>query len=194
MLNARQLGLLIRLTRSHLIARRYFIVNGFDGALTMLGILMGFHVSENVAITTIISAALGAAIALGISGLSSAYISESAEMKNQLRELEEAMAADLGESAHGQAARLVPVIVAIANGAAPLLVSLIITSPLLLAHWQPEWVGQPLEIATMTAFVAIFVLGVILGSISGTFWLWAGLKTLLIALVTGLLIYLINPI
>ena len=40
---ADQLLLFIRITRSQRIARRYFVVNGFDGALTMLGLLMGFY-------------------------------------------------------------------------------------------------------------------------------------------------------
>ena len=35
-----------QITRSDLIARRYFVVNGFDGGLTMLGLLVGFYVSE----------------------------------------------------------------------------------------------------------------------------------------------------
>jgi VIT1/CCC1 family predicted Fe2+/Mn2+ transporter len=39
----------------------------------------------------------------------------------------------------------------------------------------------------------MFLLGVYLGRISGTFWLWAGLRTLLVAAVTAVLIYLASP-
>jgi VIT1/CCC1 family predicted Fe2+/Mn2+ transporter len=39
----------------------------------------------------------------------------------------------------------------------------------------------------------IFLLGVFLGRISATFWLWAGLRTLLVALVTGGAILLLTP-
>jgi hypothetical protein len=34
-----RLRLLVQLTRAHRIARRYFVTNGFDGALTMLGLI-----------------------------------------------------------------------------------------------------------------------------------------------------------
>ena len=85
-----RLRTLLRITHSQGIMRRYFVVNGFDGALTMMGLCMGFYISDQVQIAVVIHACLGAAIALGMSGLSSAYISEAAEKKkeahkNQLR-------------------------------------------------------------------------------------------------------------
>ncbi len=188
-----QFLLFIRITRSQSIARRYFVVNGFDGALTMLGLLMGFYLSDQVALSVAISVCLGAAVALGMSGLTSAYISETVERAHELKNLEDAMIADLGESAHGKAARFMPFLIAIVNGAAPFLIALIIISPLALGHWYPELVLKPLECASLLAFLIIFLLGVFLGRISGHFWLWSGLKTLFIALITTLLIYVISP-
>ena len=69
-----QIKFLLRITDTHDIVRRYFVVNGFDGALAMLGLIVGFIVSTPVEISTTINACLGAAIALGASGISSAYI------------------------------------------------------------------------------------------------------------------------
>ena len=43
MKGASKLALIVQLTRATGIARRYFVVNGFDGALTMLGMLVGFY-------------------------------------------------------------------------------------------------------------------------------------------------------
>jgi hypothetical protein len=40
--------------------------------------------------------------------------------------------------------------------------------------------------------VIIFLLGVFLGRVSGIFWLWSGLQSLAVALVTLGLIYLIS--
>jgi len=190
---ADQLLLFIRITRSQRIARRYFVVNGFDGALTMLGLLMGFYVSDQVALSVAISVCLGAAVALGMSGLTSAYISETAERAHELKVLEEAMITDLGESAHGKAARLMPFLIAVINGLAPFLIALIIVLPLALGHWYPELILKPVEYATVLAFIIIFLLGVFLGRISGHFWLWSGFKTLFIAFITTLLIYVISP-
>ncbi|MBN2701409.1 MAG: hypothetical protein JXR29_08165, partial [Methylothermaceae bacterium] len=66
------LRLLLHITQAHKIARRYLVTNGFDGALTMLGLLMGFYISGGTPLPVIINACFGAAIALVMSGLSSA--------------------------------------------------------------------------------------------------------------------------
>ena len=184
--------LLFSISRSHLIARRYFIVNGFDGALTMLGLLMGFYFSNDVELTIIITASLGTAIALSISGISSAYISEAAEKKQELKKLEDAMMTDLQETAHGEAARFMPFIIALVNGMAPLIFALIIILPLALAQWQPQLITYPIKSSMLIAFILIFFLGVFIGKISDSFWLWAGLRALLIALLTSFLIYTIT--
>ena len=188
-----QLIRLLKITGSQVIARRYFIVNGFDGALTMLGLLVGFYVSEDVRIPIVINACLGVAIALGMSGVSSAYISEAAEKQHELRELEKAMVTDLGKSAHGQAARLVPMFIALVNGMAPLAISLIILLPLWLAPSVEAFTRLPLESAFVMALIIIFSLGVYLGQVSHTFWLWSGLRTLLIAAATTALIFTLSP-
>lgn len=188
-----KLSLLFKIGRVHGIARRYFIVNGFDGALTMLGLIMGFHVSEQVNLPVVVNACLGAAIALGMSGLTSAYISEAAEKKKELRELEDAMVKDLGDSAYGQAARLLPFVIALINGLAPLIISLIIILPLWATSLVLSLPFTPLETALLLALVSTFLLGIFLGRISNTFWLWAGLRTLLIAAATAGLIYLLTP-
>lgn len=188
-----QLIWLLKITRSQVIARRYFIVNGFDGALTMLGLLVGFYVSEDARLPVVINACLGVAIALGVSGVSSAYISEAAEKQRELRELEEAMVTDLGNSAYGQAARLLPMFIAIVNGMAPLAISLVILLPLWIAPSVDPFSTHPLESAFVMALIIIFFLGVYLGQVSQTFWLWAGLRTLLIAAATTAFIFTLSP-
>lgn len=187
-----QLRILLHITRSHGIMRRYFVVNGFDGALTMLGLCMGFYFTDQVQVSVVIHACLGAAIALGMSGVSSAYISESAERKKELLELEQAMQSSLEESHFGKAVRWVPVVIAIVNGAAPFIISVLIMVPLWLHEWRPEFITLPLESAIVLAFFLVFLLGIFLGRISGMFWLWSGIKTLLVALVTALLIFLVS--
>lgn len=188
---ASRASLLLRITRSHGIIRRYFVVNGFDGALTMLGLIMGFSISEPTGLPIIISACLGAAIALGVSGVSSAYISESAERRRALMELEEAMVTDLQDSYHGEAVRWVPLLIALVNGAAPLVISLLIIMPLWLARAGVSLPMPPLQAAIAVALLAIFLLGVFLGRVAGISWLRSGIRTLLVALVTAALIYLL---
>jgi len=189
-----RLAYLLHLTRSHSIMRRYFVVNGFDGALTMLGLILGFLFSGSEELPVVISACLGAAIALGISGISSAYVSEVAERQRALIELEEAMVTDLDGSAHQEAARWVPVVVAFVNGAAPLIISLVIIIPLWLASAGMVLPLPPLQLSIGVSLSLIFLLGLFLGSVSGGSWLLSGLRTLLVALLTALLVYLFTGV
>jgi predicted membrane protein (TIGR00267 family) len=185
-----QARFLLDITRTHEIVRRYFVVNGFDGALTMLGLIIGFLVSTPTDLSVMISVCLGAAIALGMSGLSSAYISESAERKHALGKLERAMISDLQDSAHGDAKRWVPLLIALVNGLAPLVISLLIISPLWLVLAGVALPVPPLHASIMVALLLIFLLGVFLGRISGVTWLRSGIQTLLVAVITAALIYI----
>ncbi len=185
-----QARFLLDISRTRDIVRRYFVVNGFDGALTMLGLIIGFLVSKPANLSVIINVCLGAAIALGMSGLSSAYISESAERKRALGKLERAMISDLQESAHGDATRWVPLLIALVNGLAPLIISLLILLPLWLSLAGVALPVPPLYAAIFIALLLTFLLGVFLGRIAGISWLRSGIQTLLVAVVTAALIYL----
>ena len=186
----KQARFLLRITPTHDIMRRYFVVNGFDGALTMLGLIIGFLVSTSADLSVIINACMGAAIALGMSGMSSAYISESAERRRSLGKLEAAMVTDLQESAHGDAARLAPLLIALVNGLAPLIISLLIMIPLWLSKAGISLPLSPLYAAIIVALLLIFLLGVYLGRIADISWLRSGIQTLLVAVLTVALIYL----
>ena len=185
-----QVAFLLRITRSHDIVRRYFVVNGFDGALTMLGLITGFLFSSVAELSVIINACLGAAIALGMSGLSSAYVSEYAERQRALDKLEAAMISDLHDTAHGEAARGVPLLIGLVNGLAPFIISLLILSPLFLSNDGIDLPLSPLYLSVLIALFLIFFLGVFLGRVAGISWLRSGIQTLLVAVVTALLIYL----
>jgi predicted membrane protein (TIGR00267 family) len=189
-----RLRYLVELSRAHRIARRYFITNGFDGVLAMLGLLMGFRVTATGSLEVMIGACLGTAVALLMSGLTSAYISESAEKEHELRELEKSMVAPMDNSAHAEAARLMPWLIALVNGLSPLLLALLILLPLLLAQ-QGLWpLFAPLDSAIVIALVLSFLLGAFLGRLSSRFWLWTGIRALLIAMVTALFILLLNQL
>jgi predicted membrane protein (TIGR00267 family) len=187
----RQLLLFLRVTRSTGIVRRYFVVNGFDGALSTLGLVMGFYVGNFSDAAVMFSACFGAAVALGVSGASSAYISESAEMKKSLAELQTSMVTDLSGSPHVRAARVVPFIIALVNGLSPFCIALIIVSPLWL---PPAWLPPSLDLlegCIALAFAVMFLLGMFLGRVSGNLWLWSGIKATLIAGATaGLILWL----
>ncbi len=189
-----QIRTLWHLSQAGQIARRYFVTNGFDGALTMLGILIGFYTGGQLPLIVAISACLGAAIALGISGFTSALLSETEERKKQLKELEESLVATLEESDYGKASLTTPWIIAAVNGLSPFLISLFIIIPLWLEDWgfMLPFEMDPFDAAIGFAFLAILFLGIFLGRISGTFWLWSGLRAVLIGLATAGIIFLVG--
>ena len=189
-----QIQSLWKLSQAGEIARRYFVTNGFDGALTMLGILLGFYTGGAVQLVVVISACLGAAIALGISGFTSALLSETEERKKELKELEESLVAPLEESDYDKASQITPWVIAAVNGLSPFLISLFIIFPLWLESWgfMLPFEMDPFDAAIGFAFLAILFLGIFLGRISGTFWLWSGLRAVLIGLATAGIIFLIG--
>jgi len=86
------------ITRFGDIARRYFVNNFYDGALTILGILLGLFVVVLQPETPIIKSSfvilpgISTAISMFISGISGSYLSERAEQKKNHDELKKAMA------------------------------------------------------------------------------------------------------
>lgn len=187
-----QIKTMLAISDSLGIMRRYFVVNGFDGALTTLGLIMGFYVSDRVDLPVVITSCLAAALALGMSGISSAYISETAERRRNLAQLEEAMLTSLDTSHHAHAVTWIPWLVALVNGIAPLFIALIIIFPLWLGQRGVLPVLEPLAAAMTVALMIIFLLGVFLGRVGGTFWLWSGLQSLAVALLTIGLIFLVG--
>jgi len=180
----RHFKLLLSISRARRIARRYAVVNGFDGALTMLGLLTGFRTAGDVEPAIVVSACLGAATALAASGITSAYLSEQAERRRELRELEVAMAEPIRASAHGEAARIAPIVIALSNGLSPLVIALVIMAPLWLASAGHVDGDHAVLYGIALAFVAIFVLGALLGRIGHTFWLWSAIRAVLIGAIT----------
>lgn len=78
------------------IARRYFINNFYDGALTILGIILGFLIvilknSNNIPSIYIILPGLGTSISMLVSGFSGSYLSEKAEQKKKKAKMAMAM-------------------------------------------------------------------------------------------------------
>src|SRR5438067_4538325 len=108
------------------IIRRYFVIGAFDGALTVLGIIIGASafgtLEEHRAL--VLSASFGAAIALAVSSAVGAYEAERVEKKLDIRTIERAMLARLSEE-HKEAFQFAAILSALVHGIAPLLAALL---------------------------------------------------------------------
>ena len=77
------------------IARRYFVMNFFDGVLTVLGFIVGSFIlflrGDSPTKLEVVVPAIATSIAIGISGISGGYLSERAERKRKIIEMHKAM-------------------------------------------------------------------------------------------------------
>jgi len=88
------------------ICRRYFVLGSFDGALTILGLVLGafFAGAGKEAVPFIAAAGVSAAIALAISSIAGAYEVERVEKKLDRQQMERALLAKVGNE-HREAYR-----------------------------------------------------------------------------------------
>ena len=165
------------------IARRYFAMNAFDGVLTIIGVLMGNFVAGVNDARIVLSTGLATSVAMGVSGLWGAYLTESAERKRDLDELSRVTLTDLTNTRIGRASRAAIFIVAIVDGLSPFMAALIVLIPFILAG-NSEDLTWAYYTSLGLALLTLFTLGLFLGRISQGRMLVYGLKTVLAGVVS----------
>jgi len=176
----------IRLMNASGILRRYFVMNGFDGILTVFGIIVGSYMSGTIDARVIVYASIGASLAMAVSGFSGALLTERAERIREIKDLEKSMFMDLGESILGRAVITTTILAAAIDAIAPLIFSLISVSPFILTMYGL----MPVELALVNSIVIIgislFSLGVFLAKLSEESILKYGISMLLSGLAVGI--------
>ena len=176
------------------IARRYFVKNGFDGSMTMLGIIVGAWVVNVARTEIIVTAGLGACLAMGISGLFGAYMTEKAERKRDLKKLEKAMMTKLNDSVISEASSFVSFYAAIVDGGSPILTALISLSPFIFALYGLIVVESAYLLSLIVTLVTLFTLGMYLGKIAKENALLYGIQTLVAGVITIAIALLLGAI
>ena len=174
------------------IARRYFVMNAFDGALTMLGILTGAYLTGRQDVSLIIHAGFGASIAMAMSGMTGAYMTEKAERKKELQELEDAMLTDLNDSVYGRANRFAPLFTALIDGISPALAAVLILSPFILVDKGVVGFQEAFSTSMAVTVATLFLLGAYLARISRESALSYGLQMVAAGLATATIIFLVE--
>ncbi len=111
------------------ITRRYFAMNGFDGVLTTLGVLVGAYLGGVDEARAVVVLVVTTAVAMGVSGAYGSYMVESAERGRALRELEESTLTSLTDTTIGEASRYASVVVSAVTGGAPFLAGIVAVIP-----------------------------------------------------------------
>jgi predicted membrane protein (TIGR00267 family) len=168
------------------IARRYFAMNAFDGVLTIIGVLMGNYTADVRDANIVIVTGFSTCIAIGVSGLWGAYLTESAERKRDLDDLESRTLTDLSETKIGRASRVAVVIVALVDGLAPFLAALVVLLPFFFAGLLADIVFSYYASLGM-ALVVLFAVGAFLGKVSKENLVISGVKMIGAGLVSILL-------
>jgi len=181
----------IELTKSGAIARRYFVIGAFDGALTILGVILGAYVTEGhihpeLAKQLILGAGFAGGIALAVSSTVGAYEAERVEHVLNHQTLEKAMLRPV-EGTRKEAMRVSISISAIVHGVAPLLAAFVPLIPFFF---------MTLDEAVVTAIGLtigfLFVLGAYLGSLIKEMILYTGLRFVIAGLGTSIILILIG--
>lgn len=173
------------------IARRYFAMNAFDGVLTTIGVLMGNYLAGVRDVAIPIRTGIATSIAMGVSGLWGAYLTETAERQRELSELERACLVDQSQTKIGRASRLAVVIVAVVDGLAPFVSAMVVLIPLFLSGVIGDVVTSYM-VSIITALVALFALGLFLGHVSKRSLIGYGLRTLVAGVVAIALNFVID--
>lgn len=148
------------------IARRYFVLNGFDGILTVLGITAGSFSAGVSNPLILITSGLGAAIALGISGISGAYITEKAERLRKFKELKEAMICDMENSIHKENVERHSIMISLINGFSPFICAFISIIPYFLVLYGIIAMNSGYYLSMSASILLMAALGGFLGKIS----------------------------
>ena len=192
MLSIHKIKELLAMGETQGIAKRYMVMNSFDGSLTALGIIIGSYLAGVNHPSTLILAGLGASIAMGVSGGFGAYMTETAIKKQELAEKESAMLEEINDTIHDQAAQISSIFVAAVDGLSPFIASSISFLPFFVI----PWLGLDIEIAYLTAVlftgVTLFILGAYLGAISKeNKWLY-GMRMIIAGVLTGILVMMLE--
>jgi len=166
-------------------------MNGFDGAMTVFGIVLGSWIAGVSKSEIIVLAGLGACLAMGLSGFFGALMAEKAERERRLKEMEVATNNNV-DPIHYEAARFVTFYVAFIDGLSPALTAIISLTPFILvsAGLMPIWNAY---ITSLTlSLTTLFLLGIYLGKVAKeNGWLY-GIAMLTVGAFTALIVFLIQ--
>lgn len=187
----RELRYLYELTRSASIARRYFVIGAFDGALTILGVIIGAYVAEasvdpELAKQLIIGAGLAGGIALAVSSAVGAYEAERVEHLLSHKNLEQAMLSQV-DGTRREAMTVSIIVSAIVHGVAPLIAAIV---PLIPFFFMP--LHDAVVAGIVITMMFLFALGGFLGSLIKETFLYTGLRFVIAGLATAIILILIG--
>jgi len=168
------------------IARRYFVIGAFDGALTIMGVILGAYAAGALTRNLVLVAGSATGIALSISSAVGAYEAERIEFTIHHKEIERAMLSSV-EGTRKESAKIGNLASAFVHGIAPLIAALI---PLIPFFFMPELDAMVVAIVITIGF--LFVMGAYLGSLMKEMIFYTGLRFVAAGLITAIIVFLLH--
>ncbi len=169
------------------ILRRYFVMNSFDGALTIFGMLLGSFLANVTDASLIIAIGMSTSIAIGFSGMTGALLTERAERDREIKAMELALQRDLHNTDYKKAYESASLLAGVVDGLSPIAASLLLLSPFFFVE-----TAQAYYYSFCLALLVFFGLGAFLGKISKANIIITGLKLVVAGLVCMLVIMLLG--
>ncbi len=171
------------------ITRRYFVMNALDGALTMLGVTVGAYIGGHLDPKIVVSSGLSGAMAIGLSGISGAFLTEYAERKRELKEMEKSLVRNLNGTVMEKGVYFATVLSAIVDAIAPVLAALVVLAPYILSLYGFITPHTAFVISLGVTLVFIWTLGYYLGRVSKERPVLYGVIMLIVGMVTAFITY-----
>ncbi len=105
------------------------IINSFDGALTILGIVAAVFLSGITDPKLIILPSVGASVAMCVSGIWGSYAAERVEIKKKIRSIEVHMMKDLSNTQFAKKREQMAWIIGLVDGIIPLILAVVLILP-----------------------------------------------------------------
>jgi len=178
-----------RMTDIGSISRRYFVIGFFDGVLTIMGLVLGAHLSGEASGEMIFTAGVATSLALGISSGWGAFEAERVEQKLMAMEKRRALLKSDGEQcliddAHEFAMRVSSFIHAIA----PIPAGILPIIPYLLLNESEAFL-----LSLSTGFLLLFLVGMSMGRVSRENLIKSGARMVIAGIITLLVVTILSP-
>lgn len=170
------------------VSRRYFIIGFFDGVLTILGLIIGSHLSGEISARLVITAGVATALALGISSSWGAFKAERIEQKIMKDQKEKALLVNSRESTIDRAHRFAAYVSSIIHGIAPIIGAIL---PLIPYAFLP--LEEAFVMAVAIGFASLFILGAVMGKSARFNVFVSGFRMFLAGVVTAVIVTILSP-
>jgi predicted membrane protein (TIGR00267 family) len=169
------------------LTRRYIVIGAFDGALTIVAIVLAalasaLLIGALVETKQLVIAGLGAAVGLAISSSWGAFEAERVERRRELDDLEQQMHRSMDGCMVDKAVRFATYWASFIHGASPLPAALLPLIPLLLLPY--DFITAAIISVTIT-LAFLFILGVWMGRLAKSNSFIFGMRMVLAGLVTA---------